>query len=71
MNGRAWTPDDTAKLRRLAASGMTDGEIGRALNRDTKCVGRKRREIGIERGMSRDLRTMLARLNMRRIYSSA
>ena len=65
-NGRPWGPDDAAELRRLARSGMTDVEIGERMRRDVKLIGRKRRALGIERGVSPTMCAMLGRIKVRR-----
>lgn len=66
MNGRPWSPDDTARLRRLVAAGMTDSAIGEAMGRHPQVIYDKRHEHGIEPGISRAAKAMIARLNMRR-----
>ena len=63
---RTWSVDDTAQLRRMAGAGASDGEIARDMDRDVKLIGRKRRNLGIERGVSASLAAMLARLSGRR-----
>jgi len=66
MNGRAWTSDDTARLRRLARSGMDDEAIGDEMDRDRTLIVRKRQEHHIERGQSAVCTAIVARLNLRR-----
>jgi hypothetical protein len=66
MNGRTWTADDTATLTRMAGSGASDREIARHMNRGVKLIGRKRRDLGIERGVSPALAAMLARTSGRK-----
>lgn len=65
-NGRPWGPDETAELRRLARSGMTDDQIGERMGRTRSLIVRKRRDFGIERGASPAMCAMLARINLRR-----
>tara|TARA_R110000868_G_scaffold411706_1_gene707773 strand:- start:13417 stop:13650 length:234 start_codon:yes stop_codon:yes gene_type:complete len=50
----------------MAGSGASDAEIARHMGRDVKLVGRKRREIGVERGISEAMLRMLRRVNARR-----
>lgn len=66
-NGRPFTPDDGAKLRRLVASGMTQAQIGAEMQRHEKFIQAKCSELGIEPGVPRALRAMLARVNLRRL----
>lgn len=71
-NGRPWTSDDTAQLRRLAARGDDDSEIARTMRRpDRSFIARKRAEFGIERGMSAAMVAAVNRLNMRRLNRRA
>ena len=42
MNGRGWSADDLAALRRLVAAGWTDARIGGALGRARESVLRER-----------------------------
>ena len=65
-NGRAWTADDTATVRRMAGSGASDAEIAAYMHRDVKMIGRKRRDMGVERGISIALAVMMCRINGRR-----
>ncbi len=66
-NGRPWTAEDTAKLRRLARGGMGDAEIAREMGRpDRSFIAKKRAEHRIERGISPALVAMMARVNARR-----
>jgi hypothetical protein len=65
-NGRPWTPDDTATLKRMAAAGYSDAEIARHMGRDRDVVGRKRRAANIRPGVSPALTAMMARINARR-----
>ena len=66
MNGRPWTPDDTARLRRMAVAGYSDGEIAQHLGFCRETVTRRRASLHIGRGMSAAMIAMLARVNMRR-----
>lgn len=65
-NGQPWTPEDSATLCRMAASGASDREIADHMGRDVKLVGRKRRDLKVKRGVSPALAAMLGRLKMRR-----
>jgi len=65
-NGRPWSPIDTATLTRMAGSGASDSEIARHMDRGVKLIGRKRRDLGIERGVSASLAAMLARMSGRK-----
>lgn len=65
-NGRPWSPDDSAELRRMAGSGASDVEISAHMGRNVKLIGRKRRALGIERGVSASLAAMLARMSGRK-----
>lgn len=64
-NGRPWTLNELATLRRMARARYSDGEISREIKRHPKCVGEKRRELRIERGHSEALQAIMARLNLR------
>ena len=66
MNGRAWTRDDTQTLTRLLKGGHGDEAIGEHMNRHPKYIGQKRRELGLDRGISAQLSAMMARINTRR-----
>ncbi len=66
-NGRPWTHEDTAWLRRLARGGMGDAEIAREMGRpDRSFIAKKRAEHNIERGLPARLVAAMARLNLRR-----
>lgn len=65
-NGRPFTPDDAARLRRLAAAGLTDADIGEQMGRHPNFIQAKRRDLDIAPGLPRALRNMLARINMQR-----
>ena len=65
-NGRTWSPSDTATLRRMAGSGASDAEIASHMGRCAALVCRKRREAGIERGVSPALASMMSRISARR-----
>ena len=45
-NGRTWTPDDSARLRRMAQAGYSDGEIARHLGFCRETVTRRRLCLG-------------------------
>jgi len=66
MRGKAWTSDDTARLRRMATAGYSDGEIAQHLGFCRETVTRRRASSRIERGMSMAMIAVLARVNMRR-----
>ena len=65
-NGRTWTPEDSARLRRMAGAGYSDGEIARHLGFCRETVTRRRAAQRIQRGMTAAMIAMLARVNMRR-----
>ena len=65
-NGRPWSLAYTATLTRMAGSGASDREISRHMGRGVKLIGRKRRDLGIERGVSPALAAMLARMSGRK-----
>lgn len=46
MNGRPWTPDDSATLRRMAGAGYSDGEIAAHLGFCRETVTRRRLCLG-------------------------
>lgn len=71
MNGREWGPDDTAKVRRLTAAGLTQAQIGEAMERHRDVIREKCQEHGIEPGISRAARAIIARLNLRRRFRQA
>jgi hypothetical protein len=50
----------------MAGSGASDREISRHMGRGVKLIGRKRRDLGIERGVSPALAAMLARMSGRK-----
>ncbi len=66
IRNKAWTSDDTARLRRMAEAGYSDGEIAQHLGFCRETVTRRRAAFRIERGMSGAMIAMLARVNMRR-----
>ena len=66
MRGRTWTPDDSARLRRMAQAGYSDGEIARHLGFCRETITRWRAAQRIHRGMTAAMLAMLARVNMRR-----
>ena len=49
-NGRTWTPDDSARLRRMAGAGYSDGEIARHLGFCRETVTRRRLCLGYTAG---------------------
>jgi hypothetical protein len=67
MNGKAWSADEVATLKRMAVAGYSDAEIAQHLGRDRDVVGRKRRQSNIRPGISPALTAMMARINARRI----
>lgn len=70
-NGRPWTADDLATLRRLARGGHSDREIAELLDRDRTAVVKKRHEHNIEPGRPSALTGIVARLNLRRKLARA
>jgi ParB-like chromosome segregation protein Spo0J len=66
MNGRCWSADDLAALRRLVAAGWTDARIGEALGRARETVQRKRAALCLEPGQSEAMTAAVWRLNARR-----
>lgn len=50
MNGRTWTPDDTATLKRMAGAGYSDGEIAQHLGFCRETVTRRRLCLGYTAG---------------------
>lgn len=67
MNGRVWSAADTARLRRFVAAGLTDAAIAGRMGRHPNFIQAKRKAEGIAPGLPRALRSMLARINMRRL----
>lgn len=70
-NGNAWTPDDTARLRRLVAAGYTDTQIGEDMGRDRTFIVKKRTLHQIEPAQSRAMASIMARINLRRRMARA
>lgn len=66
MNGRSWGAGDTAILKRLVASGLTDDQIGARMKRHKDLIRRKRKELGLEPGQSALHTAMMARYRYRR-----
>lgn len=66
MNGRGWSADDLAALRRLVAEGWTDARIGAALGRARETVQRKRTALRLEPGQSKAMTAAVRRLAARR-----
>lgn len=58
--------NEDATIRRMAAAGYSDVEIGTHLNRDRQWVGRRRRDLNVQPGQHPTLRAMMARLHLRR-----
>jgi hypothetical protein len=56
-----------ATIRRMAAAGYSDSEIGAHIGRDRQYVGRRRREMRIQPGQPPKFRAMIARLHLRRL----
>lgn len=54
MNGRCWTPEHTATLRRMASAGYSDAEIAKQIGFAAITVFYRRSHLGI--GASRRLR---------------
>lgn len=59
MRGRAWTPDDTAILRRMARAGYSDGEIAEHLGYCRETVTRRRLCLGYTAGPKTGRRWMI------------
>ncbi len=70
MNGRGWSADDLAALRRLVAAGWTDARIGGALGRARESVLRKRAALGLEPGQSEAMTATVRNLRARRLARS-
>lgn len=70
-NGRLWSPDDTAKLRRLVAAGWTDSHIAEEMGRERTLIVKKRTKHNIEPGQSRAMSAMMARINLQRRMARA
>ena len=58
--------DTDATIRRMARSGRSDCEIGKAIGRPKRWVCRRRQALGIRSGYSPALGAMMARLYLRR-----
>jgi IS30 family transposase len=71
MNGRGWSADDLAALRRLVAAGWTDARIGEALGRARETVQRKRAALRLGPGQSEAMTAAVRRLKARRLAGSA
>lgn len=67
MNGRAWTSDDDARLRRLVAAGWTDAQIGTTMDRHPDLIRSKRKADNLRAGQSRISTAMMTRINYRRM----
>lgn len=59
MNGRLWTADDTATLRRMAGAGYSDGEIASHLGFARETVTRRRLCLGYTAGPKSGRRRMM------------
>ena len=70
MNGRYWSADDIAALRRLVAAGWTDARIGEALGRARETVQRKRAALRLRPGQSEAMTAAVRRLKARRLARS-
>jgi hypothetical protein len=62
MNGRPWTADDTATLRRMAGAGYSDGEIANHLGFARETVTRRRLCLGYTAGLKIGRRRRFIRL---------
>ena len=71
MNGRGWSADDIAALRRLVATGWTDARIGEELDRARETVQRKRVALRLEPGQSAAMTAAVRRLTARRLARSS
>jgi hypothetical protein len=71
MNGRGWSADDIAALRRLVAAGWTDARIGEALGRAREAVQRKRAALRLAPGQSEAMTGAVRRLRARRLARSS
>ena len=67
MNGRGWSADDLAALRRLVAAGWTDARIGEELARAREVVQRKRATLRLKPGQSEAMTQAVWRLKARRM----
>lgn len=63
---KPWSQSDSDTLKRMAGSGYSDAEIARHMSRDVKLIGKKRRGMKIERGISDAMLRALRRVNARR-----
>lgn len=78
-NGRRWTPEDTATLRRMKTAGYLNAEIARHMGRtnratgepDTAFIAKKCVEHQIESGRSAQHVAAVARINLRRMMARA
>ena len=66
MNGRGWSANEIATLRRLVAAGWTDARIGAELGRARETVQRKRTALRLKPGQSRAMTAAVWRLKARR-----
>lgn len=65
MNGRCWSADEIATLRRLLAAGWTDAQIAEALGRARETVQRKRTALRLQPGQSTAMTKAVWRLKAR------
>jgi len=70
MNGRGWSAEDLAALRRLVAAGWSDARIGEALGRARETVQRKRTALRLAPGQSEAMTAAVRRLKARRLAGS-
>lgn len=47
LNGRPWTPDDTATLKRMSVAGFNDIQIAQATGHSVKTIRRRRHDMQI------------------------
>jgi IS30 family transposase len=66
MNGRGWSADDLAALRRLVAAGWTDARIAGSLGRARETVQRKRVALRLQPGQSETMTAAVRRMAARR-----
>lgn len=65
MNGRGWSAENIAFLRRLVAAGWTDARIGEELGRARETVQRKRAALRLKPGQSEAMTVAVRRLKAR------
>lgn len=64
MNGRPWTSDDTATLKRMTCAGYTDAEIAEHLRFARETVTRRRLALGYTASLKIGWRRRLVRHDM-------